>query len=189
MADMQLPHQLLEACGAAPVVESRPRFENRHDVVCHRQPAEYRRLLGEIAQTELRTPVHGHAADVAVVQEDFALFTAGEPDDHVERRGLAGAVGAEQSHDLAALDLQRQIPQYLPRFVTLGEVQGSQYAHGLGLAGGVMMICTRWEACSDASAMMFCASTLYFSDSPRISFWPSLNQAFLEKCTIPLVTS
>src|SRR3977135_3795437 len=109
--------------------------------------------------------MHGHAADVAVVQVDLTLFTAGEADDHVEGRGFAGAIGAQQAHDLAALDLQRQIPHYLPRFVTLAEVQGPQYAHGLGLAGGVMMICTRWEPCSEASAMMVCASTLYFSAS------------------------
>ncbi len=50
-----------------------------------------------------------------------------------------------------------------------------------------MMMCTRWEPCSEPSATIFCARTLYFSDSPRISFWPSLNQAFLEKCTTPFV--
>src|ERR1700676_4181041 len=36
MADMQLPQQLLEACGAPPVIEAGPRLQNRHDVVGHR---------------------------------------------------------------------------------------------------------------------------------------------------------
>src|SRR5258708_37806216 len=137
----------------------------------------------------LGAPEQGEESDVAVVQIDLAMFAAGEADDHVEGRGFAGTVGPQQAHDLAAFDLQRQIPHYLPRLVTLGEVQGPQYAHGFGLAGGVMMMCTRWEPCSALSATMFWASTLYFSDSPRISFWPSLSQAFLEKCTTPLATS
>src|SRR3984893_8288319 len=33
VADMQLPQQLLEACGAPPVIEAGPRLQNRHDVV------------------------------------------------------------------------------------------------------------------------------------------------------------
>src|SRR6202790_47418 len=36
MADMQPPQQLLEACGAPPVIEAGPRLQNRHDVVGHR---------------------------------------------------------------------------------------------------------------------------------------------------------
>ena len=49
-----------------------------------------------------------------------------------------------------------------------------------------MMMCTRWEPCSAASATMLCASTLYLSDSPRISFWPSLSQAFFNRRTMSL---
>ena len=84
--------------------------------------------------------MHGHAADVFVVQENLAVFAAGEADDHVKGRGLAGAVRPEQPDYFAAFDFQGQIAQHLPRFVTFSEFQRPQYAHGLGLGGGGVMI-------------------------------------------------
>ena len=111
-----------------------------------------------------------------------------KPDDHVKGGGLAGAIRPEQADHLAALDLERQIVEDLPGLVALGEIQRPQYAHGLA-GGGVMMMCTRCDPCSAASATMLCASRLYLSDSPRISFCPSLSHAFFDRRTMPLAAS
>src|SRR5882757_62093 len=60
MADMQLSQELLEARRAPPFVEPRPRFQNRHDVIRHREAAEHRGFLREITQAQLRPPVQGY---------------------------------------------------------------------------------------------------------------------------------
>ena len=49
-----------------------------------------------------------------IVQKNLAMLAAGQPDDHVESGGLAGAVRPQQPDDFAAFDLQGQIPQHLP---------------------------------------------------------------------------
>src|ERR1022692_1116081 len=132
--------------------------------------------------------MHGQTPDIAIVEQYLTVLAAGKADNHVKCGGLAGSVRPEQAHYLAACDLERQILQYLPGFVTLGEIQRPQHAHGLA-GGGVMMMCTRCDPCSAASAMMLCATTLYLSDSPRISFCSSLSHAFFNKRTIPLAAS
>jgi hypothetical protein len=48
--------------------------------------------------------VDGHVFDRLAVDGDLAGIGAHQPDDHVKRGGFAGAVGAEQAHDLAFLD-------------------------------------------------------------------------------------
>src|SRR5579862_3253499 len=100
--------------------------------------------------------MHGEPPDILVVEVDLAVLAAGEPDDHVEGGGLAGAVRAEETDHFAALDLERQVLEYLAGFVAFGEIKRPQDAHGLE-GGGVMMMCTRCEPCSAASATMLCA--------------------------------
>ena len=51
---------------------------------------------------------------VRVVRGDASRASHGtRPDDHVEGGGLAGAVRAQQAHDLAGGDLERQIAHHL----------------------------------------------------------------------------
>jgi len=61
----------------------------------------------------------------------------GRPDDaeqHLDERGLAGAVLAQQAEDLAALDGQRDAPEGLDLAVGFDEVVGSDDGHD-GLPG------------------------------------------------------
>src|SRR5688572_16818658 len=104
VADVQLFEELLELRLPGRAVEVPPRLKDSADVVRHAQLPEYRRFLRQVAQAELGAPVHGEPRDVTPRQVDAALVAAYEADDHVERRRLAGAIRAEQSHDLAALD-------------------------------------------------------------------------------------
>src|SRR5262245_19057347 len=104
VANVQLFEQLFELRLPRCAVEVPPRLKDSADVVRHAQRPEDRRLLRQVAQAELGAPVHGQPRDVAARQVDAALVAAHEADDHVERSRLAGAVRAEQPHDLAALD-------------------------------------------------------------------------------------
>jgi hypothetical protein len=56
--------------------------------------------------------------DVAAVHQDPAAVGLENPRDHAQRRGLAGAVGAEQAEDLAVPDLEGDV------------VDGNQVAEG-----------------------------------------------------------
>src|SRR6185436_12050715 len=84
------------------------------------------RLLGEIADAALRPQVHRQVGDVVLAEEDAPLVRRGQTDHHVERRGLAGAVGAEQADDLARADLDRDVLDHGPPAVDLPQVAGAQ---------------------------------------------------------------
>ena len=83
----------------------RARFEDRHQVVFDRQLPEDARILREIAHAGPGTKVHRQARDVATVEQDRAAIGVDQADRHPEAGCLAGAVGPEQPHDLAVLDL------------------------------------------------------------------------------------
>src|ERR1022692_3138043 len=98
--------------------------------------------------------------NLPIIQQDMTLLARDQTDDHVKGGGLAGAVRPEQSDDFAAADLQRQVAQYLPRLVALCQARRLQLTHGFGPAGGgVIVMCTRCELCSEASATIFRSAT------------------------------
>ena len=77
-------------------------FRGRADVFLDRQPAEDRGFLRQIADAEARAAIHRQLRDVVTVELDRAVIGRDEAGDHVEAGGLAGAVGAQQAHHLAA---------------------------------------------------------------------------------------
>ena len=79
------------------------------DVVFDREPPEYRSLLRQIPHAFLGAFVYRFLGDLLILEEDLTLVGLDQPDDHVERRRLAGAVGAEQPDDLALVDLDRNV--------------------------------------------------------------------------------
>ena len=76
-------------------------LEDREDVVRHRELAEDRRLLRQVGDAEPRAPVHRQVGDLLLAEKDASPVGRTPPDDHVEGRGLAGAVRTEQPDDLA----------------------------------------------------------------------------------------
>src|SRR5436190_7122071 len=136
-----------------------PGRENGQHIVFHRQLAEHRGLLRQVAEAELRAAVHRQQRDVGVVQADAARVARHEPDDHIEGGGLAGTIGPEESYDLTALELERQVAHDLTGPVALGESRSLQGAHGCpvgcgggftgsilpgpGTTRGAMVMCTR----------------------------------------------
>src|SRR6267143_4047841 len=204
VADAQILEQLLEALLPCSALQVRPGLENRLHIVFHRQLAEHRGFLRQVAEPELCPAVHGQQRDVDVLQANPAGIERHEPDDHVEGGGLAGTVGPEESDDLTARELERQVAYDLAGLVALGESRSLQGAHGCGVSGGLrgsalpvsddggfgaMVMCTRWSVPGDAAACTRCARTLYTSRGPEISFCPSVSQASFDSRTVPSVRS
>jgi hypothetical protein len=81
-------------------------FENGSNVLLYIEPAKDGGLLREVADAEASTLVHRQAGHVMAVELDLAAVGLDEAGDHVEDRGLAGAVGPQQADRLAAPHIQ-----------------------------------------------------------------------------------
>ncbi len=73
---------------------------------------EQRPVLGDVCQATTRDGVRLVAVDLFAEDRDAALDGSQQARDRQQRGGLAGAVGAEQGHDLAGVDVQRQVAQH-----------------------------------------------------------------------------
>ena len=102
---VELGEQLLAARTAPGGIEIE-RLENRHDVLLDRQAAEDRGLLRQVTDALARARVHRQIGDIFAVEDDAPRVGRRQPDRHVERRRLAGAVGPEQPDDFTRLHLE-----------------------------------------------------------------------------------
>ncbi len=110
------------------------RFENRQQVLFHRQLAEDAGLLRQIADAAARALVHRQVGDVLIVHQDAPGIGADQPDDHVERRGFPRAVRAQQAHHFALLHEHRDIVHDAAAAIGLGDLPGFEFAHAVGAA-------------------------------------------------------
>ena len=94
---------LLDA-GAVVLFGEADGLNDGEDVILDGEFAEDGRFLREVADAEAGALVHAEFGGVVAVDEDFAGGRWDEADDHVERRGLAGSVGAEEADDFAGAD-------------------------------------------------------------------------------------
>jgi len=129
VVDVELLQQAFQGLLAAVAVEVGAGLEDGADVVRHRQLAEDRGFLRQVADAGAGAAVHGQVGDVLLVDADHALVGADQADDHVEAGGLAGAVGAEQADDLPAVDAHADVADDLAALVALGEVLCGERGH------------------------------------------------------------
>src|SRR5262245_25933862 len=99
--DLELLQQRVEVGLAAAAVRLH-HFEHGADVVLDIEAAKDRGLLRQVADAEARPLVHGQMGDVVAIELDLAAVGLDQPGDHVEGRGLAGAVRPQQTDRLAA---------------------------------------------------------------------------------------
>ena len=92
------------------------------DVVLDRQSAEYRSFLSQVADPLLGAFVDRLVGQFLVFEENRTLVGLDQSDDHVERRGLAGAVRAEQSDDLPLVDFDRHMVDHRAGFIAFYQV-------------------------------------------------------------------
>src|SRR5262249_45202268 len=81
-------------------------LEKRQEVLEGAQPREHAHELEGAAHAEPRHAMGGHARHLAAVEGDAALVWREIARDAVEQRRLAGAVGADQAHQLSRLHLE-----------------------------------------------------------------------------------
>ena len=94
-------------CGAFGRLGWRPTSE----ILLHRQIGEDPPLLRHVTKARTHDLVRRRARDIPAFEHDAAGALLDETHDRAEGRRLAGAVAAEQRHDLAVADLERDVEQ------------------------------------------------------------------------------
>ena len=107
MGDVQIAQQGLGPIGTLRARHA-PRLQNRQDVLLDRELPEDRRLLREKAHPPARPLMDGEKSDILAVQDDPARVRSGEPEDHVEGRGLARPVRTQETHHLPGIQRETQ---------------------------------------------------------------------------------
>jgi hypothetical protein len=82
-----------------------------HQVLVDRKFREHAAVLGRIADAAPRALVRRQPGQVLVVEGDLARAEWQEAHDAFDRRGLAGAVAADQAHHLLLADAERHAVQ------------------------------------------------------------------------------
>jgi hypothetical protein len=91
--------------GAALRPGDRLRLQHGQYILFHGQLAKDRGLLRQITDPEVTRPqVHRHLGDIFFASQNSPGVRTGETNNHVETGCLAGAVGAQQAHDLTPGD-------------------------------------------------------------------------------------
>ena len=130
--DVEFLEQRVEI-GVAPAAVRLHHFEHRADIVLDIEAAEDRGLLRQIADAEPRALVHRQRGDVVAVELDAAAVGLDQAGDHVEHRGLAGAVRPEQADRLAAPHIERDALDHHAAAEALLHAMGGE----IGVADGL----------------------------------------------------
>jgi hypothetical protein len=85
----------------------------QHQVLLGRQAREDAALLGAVADAEAGDAVRREVRGLGVLDLDRALARADQAHDRAQRAGPAGAVPAEQRHDLAFVDVEVDAVQHV----------------------------------------------------------------------------
>src|SRR5437868_9740908 len=125
MRDRQVFEKRIEAVGQRVLVQIL-QLQNRAHVFRHGELAEDRRLLRQIRQASARPPVDRQSGQILAVELDRPAVGGHEPDDHIEARRLAGAVGPEQAHDFAAQHIERDIVNDRARLIPFAKMRGGE---------------------------------------------------------------
>jgi len=70
-------------------------LQHRADILLHGKTAKNRSFLRQVTDPEPGALIHRQLGDVMAIEFDGAAIGLDQAGDHVEHRGLAGAVGAQ----------------------------------------------------------------------------------------------
>src|SRR5579863_9949103 len=145
MAYAQLLEKLFESALPRRPVEIGPRLEDGEYVALDREPPKDGSLLWQVAEAELRPPMHRQRREIRVSEGDATRIAGHQAHDHVESRRLARTIRSQQTDHLAVGDFNRQVLHDLPRSIALGEARGSERGHGFCLGSsfvfGFILMC------------------------------------------------
>ena len=112
------------------------------DVVLHRHLAKHAGLLRQVAYAQTGTFIYRQLGNLFVAQIDVSRVGDDQPGGHVERRGLAGSIGAQQTHNLALMHIETHIAHHRALSVNLHQAFAAQlqmlrrgYSHAVAAAG------------------------------------------------------
>ena len=112
---------------AHPLRRPAARLEPEGDVLADREVREERVVLEHHAEV---AALGRHAGHLLAVHQDAAGVGDLEPGQAAQERRLAAAARAEERHDRAALDLEREVAQHLALAEPLGEILDPQKSRG-----------------------------------------------------------
>ena len=140
VGDLEVGEEPFEAAVAL-LAGEREGFEDGQDVLLDGHAAEDGGLLREIAEAHAGAAEHRQTGDIAALEVDLPGGGADQAGDHVEGGGLAGAVGAEETEDLAAVDGHVDALDDAAPLVFLDQVagfdeEGAELGRGDGRSGG-----------------------------------------------------
>ena len=93
-----------------------------HEVLPDREAAEDAGFLGQVADAQPRTAVHGQGRHVLAHPADAALVRGFYAHHHVEGRGLSCPVGPQEAHNLPSAHKEAHIPHHGTVAITFLEV-------------------------------------------------------------------
>jgi hypothetical protein len=97
------------------------------EILHHRQLGEDAAVFRHVAQAKARDLVRRQMVDARTFEGDLALARWHQPHDRLERRRLAGAVAAEQRHDLAGAGFQRNAVENMSAAVVGVEIRHREH--------------------------------------------------------------
>ena len=78
-------------------------FQYRQDIILHTHLAEYTCFLWQIANTQLRTLVHGHTCNIQIIEEYLSIIGSNQSCGHVKGGRFTSTIRTQQAHNLPLL--------------------------------------------------------------------------------------
>ena len=118
-------------------------FQHGANILFDIKTAEDRGFLRQIPDAKPRALIHRQRRDVVAVEIDAAFVGANEAGDHIEHRGLAGAVRAEQTHRLALAHVEADAFDHLAADESLFHAVHGEHALALERRRTVSILAAR----------------------------------------------
>ena len=187
MADGKIAQQLLQPVAAAVGVVF-DHLQHGGDVLFDGQAAKDRHLLRQIADAQTGALIHRQRGHVLTVDIDMPGIGRDQTGDAVKAGGLARAVGPQQRHHLAPLQVHRHVADHRAAAIGFAQVAHRQPVHGDMVGHQFCPAGCR----TDRMRPCICAvpsARLTTICSPDITFWPWVSSTSPISVTLPEATS
>ena len=106
LVQTELCQQFLQLVLALFLVQFLAHLQYRHDIVFDTHLAEDGCLLRQVADAGTSTLIYWIGGNLLIVQIDVSAVRHHQTGRHIERGGLAGSIGSQQTYNLALLDVE-----------------------------------------------------------------------------------
>ena len=120
--EVELVEQVLQTLLPFLLRELLRHLHHGHDVVLYAHMAEYRRLLGKVSDSLLRSLEHRQTSNLLIIKEYSSCIRNNQSRDHIETGGLSGSVRTQEAHDLTLVHFHRNPFHNSPGAIFLDKV-------------------------------------------------------------------